>query len=66
VVVAPEIEVITNPDTLEESTVEFTLHAGAEVNILDRRLGWRQIALPGDLRGWVPNDAIGLVMAQDE
>ncbi len=61
VVIVPEVDVIDNPDIPEEASVQFALHAGAEIQILDRRLGWRQIALPGDLRGWVPTNAIELV-----
>lgn len=61
VVLAEEIDVTNSPNLDGESIVEFTLHAGAEVQLIERRLGWRHIALPGDLRGWVPSEAIALV-----
>jgi len=56
VVVAPAVEVRSGPG--QDYLAEFTLHAGAEVRILDRREGWTRIALPGDLQGWAPGDAV--------
>ena len=37
---------------------EFSLHAGAEVRVLEERDGWTRIALPGDLQGWVLGEAL--------
>ncbi|MDX1524104.1 MAG: tetratricopeptide repeat protein [Anaerolineae bacterium] len=62
VVTVPETPVTEGPGSVDDFSLNFSLHAGAEVEIIDRRLGWRQIALPGELRGWVPTDAIELVV----
>ena len=56
VVVVTSVEVRSGPG--EDYLVEFSLHAGAEVRVLDKRHGWARIALPGDLQGWVPGGAV--------
>ncbi|RMF01480.1 MAG: tetratricopeptide repeat protein [Chloroflexi bacterium] len=59
VVVAREVDVTSGPGTSEQYVVEFNLHAGAEVQVVNIRPNWRQIALPGnDFQGWVPADAV--------
>ena len=42
----------------EDYLMEFRLHAGAEVHVLEQRADWRRIALPGSLQGWVPAEAV--------
>jgi SH3-like domain-containing protein len=56
VVVAQEVEMRSGPD--DRYLIEFTLHAGAEVRVVERRGDWVRAALPGDLQGWAPNEAI--------
>jgi tetratricopeptide (TPR) repeat protein len=56
VVVAAEVEVHSGPG--EDYLTEFTLHAGAEVRLVERRGDWVRIALPGDLQGWAPGEAV--------
>lgn len=56
VVVAPAVEVRSGPGA--DYLAEFTLHAGAEVRVIEERDGWMRIALPGDLQGWAPGDAV--------
>lgn len=56
VVVATSVEVRSGPG--EDYLVEFSLHAGAEVRVLDERHDWVRIALPGDLQGWVLGGAV--------
>jgi tetratricopeptide (TPR) repeat protein len=59
VVVAEEVDVTSGPGTTEQYLVEFNLHTGAEVNIIESRPGWRRITLPGnDFQGWVPQEAV--------
>lgn len=59
VVVAREVDVTSGPGTSEQYVVEFNLHAGAEVSVVDSRPDWRQISLPGnDFQGWVPADTV--------
>ena len=56
VVVASEVEVRSGPG--EDYLTEFTLHAGAEVRVVERRGDWVRIALPGNLQGWSPDEAV--------
>jgi hypothetical protein len=56
VVVAAEVAVRSGPG--EDYLTEFTLHAGAEVRLVERRGDWVRISLPGDLQGWAPSDAV--------
>jgi tetratricopeptide (TPR) repeat protein len=58
VIVAAEVDVTSGPGGAGQYLVEFNLHAGAEVRVLESRLGWQRISLPGDLQGWVPLEAI--------
>jgi hypothetical protein len=55
VVVAQAGEARSGPG--DEYLTEFTLHAGAELRILEQRAGWVRVALPGDLQGWLPAEA---------
>lgn len=61
VIVAEAIDVTSGPGTSEQYLVEFTLHSGAEVSLLESRPGWQRITLPGDLQGWVPDEAVARV-----
>lgn len=56
VIVAQAVEVRSGPG--EDYLAEFTLHTGAEIRVLERRGDWVRIALPGDLQGWVPGEAM--------
>ena len=56
VVVAVSVEVRSGPG--EDYLTEFSLHAGAEIRVLEQRNGWVRIALPGDLQGWMPSEAV--------
>jgi len=56
VVVAAEVEVYSGPG--DDYLAEFTLHAGVEVRLIERRGDWVRIALPGDLQGWAPGEAV--------
>ena len=56
IVVAEAADVRSGPAA--DYLLEFTLHAGAEVRILENREGWVRVALPGDLQGWMPGEAL--------
>jgi tetratricopeptide (TPR) repeat protein len=58
VVVARQIDITSGPGSADQYVVNFTLHAGAEVRLLESRPGWRRVALPGDLQGWAPVEAV--------
>jgi hypothetical protein len=66
VVVAREVDVTSGPGGGEQYVVEFNLHGGAEVRMIDSRPGWRRIALPGnDFQGWLPANAIEPVIIEE-
>lgn len=56
VIVAANIEVRSGPGS--DYLTEFTLHAGAEIYVVEQRGDWARISLPGDLQGWVPNETV--------
>ena len=57
VVVASTVDVVSGPGKQYE--IEFTLHSGAQVRLIDTRQGWVRIALPGgDLQGWAPSNDV--------
>ena len=56
VIVAPSVEARSGPG--EDYLTEFSLHSGAEVDILEQRDNWARIVLPGNLQGWIPGEAV--------
>ena len=57
VIVATEVDVTSGPGT--QYVTEFTLHDGAEVQMVEARGSWVRLALPGgDLEGWVLEPAV--------
>ena len=56
VIVAESVEIHSGPGA--DYLTEFSLHAGAEVHVLEDRGGWTRITLPGDLQGWVQKEAV--------
>ena len=57
VIVAREVDVTSGPGS--QYVIEFTLHSGAEVDLVEARGNWVRLALPGaELEGWVPAGAI--------
>jgi tetratricopeptide (TPR) repeat protein len=65
VIVASSVDVTSGPGGADQYVLEFTLHSGAEVRVVDTRPGWRRIALPGDnFQGWLPADSIETVLME--
>lgn len=64
VVVAEQVNVTSGPGNADQYLLEFTLHSGTEVLVLESRPGWRRISLPGDLQGWVTAEAVEPVLAR--
>lgn len=61
VVVAESVDVLGGPGTQFE--VQFTLHSGAEASLIETRGAWSRLRLAGgQLQGWVPADAVELVV----
>jgi len=57
VVLAREATVHNGPGDAFDTA--FVLHEGAEVVLEGERGSWTEVSLPGELRGWIPTDAIG-------
>ncbi len=61
VIVAKEVAVTSGPGA--QYVTEFTLHNGAEVDLVEQRGNWVRLALPGgELEGWVPASTIEAVI----
>ncbi len=57
VIVVPEVNVSSGPG--EQFATQFTLHNGAEVELVEARGQWAKLALPGgETTGWLPAGAI--------
>ena len=57
VVVAESVEVLSGPG--QQYVAEFTLHGGAEADLVEIRGNWSRISIPAaDLQGWVPSSAV--------
>ena len=57
VITQQEVNVMGGPGSGQ--VVEFTLHSGAEVRILEERGSWMRLELPGgNVEGWVPQDVL--------
>jgi hypothetical protein len=60
VIVATEVDVTSGPGG--QYVTEFTLHSGAEVDLVEMRGNWARLVLPGgELEGWVPAGAVEAV-----
>lgn len=56
VVLTEEIAVYSSPTG--DATLQFKIHSGTMVNIVERRADWVRIQLPGKLSGWVESEAV--------
>jgi hypothetical protein len=57
VIVAAEVDVNSGPGA--QYVTEFTLHDGAEVEVVETRGSWIRLALPGgEMEGWVPVETV--------
>ena len=60
VVTAAAVEIVGGPGP--QYSEEFTLYSGAQVRVTDSHHGWFRIELPGgELQGWAPSHALGVV-----
>ena len=63
VIVANEVSLHSGPG--HDYLTEFSLHAGADVRIIERREKWVRVAIPGGLQGWAPDDAVIALFSDD-
>ncbi|MBU3911592.1 MAG: tetratricopeptide repeat protein [Candidatus Omnitrophica bacterium] len=56
VVVVDSVDARSGPK--EDYLLQFTLHEGSEIRIVEDAQDWREIDLSKDLRGWIPKDSV--------
>ncbi|MBU1933457.1 MAG: SH3 domain-containing protein, partial [Candidatus Omnitrophica bacterium] len=56
VVVVDSVDVRSGPK--EDYLLQFTLHEGSEIRIIEEAQDWCEIDLSKDLRGWIPKDSV--------
>ncbi|MBU1933017.1 MAG: tetratricopeptide repeat protein [Candidatus Omnitrophica bacterium] len=56
VVVVDSVDVRSGPK--EDYLLQFTLHEGSEIRIVEDAQDWCEIDLSKDLRGWIPKDSV--------
>ncbi len=59
IIVAEKIDVRSGPK--EDYLLQFTLHEGAEVNIVKDAQNWYEIELSKDLKGWIPKPSVDII-----
>jgi len=55
-VIAPEVFVRNGP--LDESQTAFTVHDGAELNVIDQKEGWLQVSAGDRRTGWLKREQV--------
>lgn len=60
VIISKEASVLAGPDP--KDTELFRLHAGTIVRTEKNEGGWSLIRITGDKRGWIPDNAIGMII----
>ena len=56
IIVSKKVDVRSGPK--EDYLLQFTLHEGTEVRVVEEAKNWYEIDLSKDLRGWLPKDAV--------
>ncbi len=64
VVVVPQVDVTSGPGGADQYLVEFELHSGAEVRLVESRPGWQRLTLADNLQGWVAEETIERVVQE--
>ncbi len=59
IVISQKVDVRSGPK--EDYLLQFTLHEGAEIYVVEERQSWYEISLSKDLRGWLPKDAVEII-----
>jgi len=60
IILASEIDVRSGPGN--QYTVEFQLHSGSKISIMEQRGDWVRLALPGEqLQGWAEANILGKI-----
>lgn len=59
VIISREVGVRSGPK--EDYLLQFTLHEGTEVRIVEERDLWYEISISEDLKGWLPKEAVEVI-----
>lgn len=59
VIISEKVDVRSGPK--EDYLLQFTLHEGTKVRIMEERQAWYEIELSKDLRGWLPKDTVDII-----
>ncbi|MDP8230328.1 MAG: tetratricopeptide repeat protein [Candidatus Gorgyraea atricola] len=59
IVISEKVSVRSGPK--EDYLLQFTLHEGTKVRVVEERQLWYEIDLSKDLRGWLPKDSVEII-----
>ncbi len=59
VVISNKVDVRSGPK--EDYLLQFTLHEGTVLSVVEERQDWYEIDLSKDLRGWLPRDSVEII-----
>lgn len=59
VVLSDKVDVRSGPK--EDYLLQFSIHEGTVVRVVEERQSWYGIHLSKDLTGWIPKDAVGII-----
>lgn len=59
VIIVDKVDVRSGPK--DDYLLQFTLHEGTKIHVVEERQGWYEIDLSKDLRGWLPKDTVEVI-----
>ncbi len=59
VIIVEKVDVRSGPK--EDFSLQFTLHEGTRLKIVNERESWYEIGLSKDLKGWLPRDTVEFI-----
>ena len=59
VIVSDKVDVRSGPK--EDYLLQFTLHEGTKVRLVEKRQGWYEVDLSKELKGWLPEDSVEVI-----
>ncbi|MFC1667533.1 tetratricopeptide repeat protein [Candidatus Omnitrophota bacterium] len=59
VIISKKVDVRSGPK--EDYLLQFSLHEGTKVRVMEERQLWYEIDLSKDLRGWLPKDSVEII-----
>ena len=59
VIISKKVDVRSGPK--KDYLLQFTLHEGTGLRIVEERQGWYEIDLSKDLKGWLPKDSVEVI-----